>query len=340
MSDTDNKIDNKLDFRNVKTSQLGGTQIERAEYSELQSAKRVFTTTPILKDAYTHFIQTVNAQGRPTYVEYWQATSPATDKLQMSADVAGSKAGTYFALQEYQTKKLHVFYYVANGVGVAPGIGDIETPIIINNNDSAALIAYASKNVIDALDEFTAVQPSILSSFLEISYNQFGDTTAIDVGTSGFITSRLIEGCAFKVGDVTLDYDVDGHPIYGGNALKGLLYNPYTASFDVERDEIVVTAVVSLDPIISKDPTVYNVAMPSANTEYSLALPLETKRFQMNIQNHSSKYTVSWVSGGPIITKSPGTVYEEQSLEIVTGKDTIYFTGKKNNLVMEIITWK
>lgn len=36
---SDNKVDNKLDFRNVKHSQFGGSQIERAEYSELRFSK-------------------------------------------------------------------------------------------------------------------------------------------------------------------------------------------------------------------------------------------------------------------------------------------------------------
>ena len=109
MGDFDNKVDNKLDFRNVKSSQFAGAQTNRMEFSELQSSKRVYNTTPILKDAYTHFIQTVNGNGKPTFVEYWQATGSAKDKIQMSADIAGSKAGTDFTLQEYLTKKTHTF---------------------------------------------------------------------------------------------------------------------------------------------------------------------------------------------------------------------------------------
>jgi len=337
---SDNKVDNKLDFRNVKQTQLDPGQVLKGAFSEYQSGLRTFATTPILKDSYTHFIQQVNGSGFPTYVEYWQATSTAIDKLQFGPDVSGSKAGTYIVLQEYLTKRTHVLYYVVSGSGSAPGIGDIETPVNIVTNDSAALITYATKLVIDTVEEFTATQNGLLSSYLEIEYFHFGDTTAIDVATSGFVTNRLVEGTSFKVGEVYLEYDVDNNPIYNGNTLKGLLYNPYTASFDVERDEITVTSITNLDPIISKDPTVYNVAMATANTEYSLALPLTTKRFQVNIQDHASKYTVSWATGGPVLTKSPGTIYEEQGLEIVTGKDTIYFTGRKDNLVMEVITWK
>lgn len=335
-----NKVDNKLDFRNVKQTQLDMGQTLKGSFSELQSSLRTYGTNAILKDGYTHFIQTTNANGYPTNVEYWQATDTAIDKITMNADIAGSKAGTYFALQEYLTKKVHVFYYVVSGSGTAPGIGDIETPINIATNDSAALVAFSSNSVINSVEEFSSIQPTVLSAFIQVEYFQFGETSAVDTGTSGFLVSRINAGASFKVGEVCLDYDIDGHPIYGGNTLKGLLFNPYTASFDVERDEITVTAVVSLDPVISKDPTIYNVAMALSGTEYSQVLPLGTKKIKMNIRDHQGKYTVGWVTAGTFLTKSPGSTYEKDGLEIVVGQDTIYFTGTKNNIVMEIETWK
>jgi hypothetical protein len=60
----------------------------------------------------------------------------------------------------------------------------------------------------------------------------------------------------------------------------------------------------------------------------------------LNIRDHLGKYTVSWISGGPVITKSPGSSYTEEGLEVIAGKDVLYFTGTKDNIVMEIITWK
>lgn len=338
---SDNKKDGSLDFRNIKTSQFGGAQTDRMEFSELQSSKRVFFTNYVLKDAYTHFIQTLDNASRPTQVEYWQATRPAIHRLQMSADVLGSKAGTYFTLQEYLTKKTHVFYYVVAGFGgTAPGIGDTETPINIAANSSAATIAFATNQVVSNVTEFRSTHPTVLTSYIDISYNQFGDTDLIDVGTSGFIATEIQAGDACLVGQVTIDYTIEGYPVYGGNTLKNHVFNVPEAKFDLEFDEIEVSAVANLDPLISKDPTVYNVSMPSAGTEYSLTFPIETKRFQLNIREHASKYTVAWTSGGDYLTKSPGTIYEETNLEIVAGKDTIYFTATKNNMVMEIIAWK
>jgi len=337
---SDNKVNNKLDFRNVKQTQLDSAQTLKGSFSELQSALRTYGTNAILKEGYTHFFQQTNANGLPTYVEYWQASSPSTDKLSFRADNSGDLAGTYFTLQEYLTKRTHVFYFVVSGAGVAPGIGDTETPIILENNDPASVVAYSTKLVLDSVDEFKVTHNGLLNAYLELEYMQFGQTAPIDVGTTGFLTTRITQGQSFQVGEVYLDYDVDGSPIYGGNTLKGLLFNPYTASFDVERDEVTVTAVVSLDPMISKDPVIYNVDMAVAGTEYSQVLPLGTKRIHMNIRDHQGKYTVGWTSGSAVLTKSPGSTYTEESLEIIVGKDTIYFKGTKNNIVMEIITWK
>lgn len=337
---SDNKVDNKLDFRNVKHSQFDGSQINKMTFSELQSSTRTYNTNPILKDAYTHFIQTTDNENRPTKVEYYQATDTAKDKLQFRADSNGDLAGTYFTLQEFQSQLTHVFYYVVNGVGNAPNIGDKETAINLNTNDSASIVCFSTKAKLDEVKEFEVKAKSLISSFIEIEYLQFGETSAIDTGTSGFLTTRIKEGSSYLVGDVEIAYNVDGYPIYNGNVLKGLLYNPYTASFDVERDEITVTAEVDLAPLISKEPTIYNINMPTGGQEYSITFPVDTKRFQLNIRDHLSKYTISYVSGGDFITKKRGVVYSEQGLELTNTTNTVYFKGFKDNLVMEIVTWK
>jgi hypothetical protein len=335
-----NKKDNKLDFRNVKNSQFDPGQTQKMAFSELQSAFRQYNTNAILKDAYTHFIQELDANDRPTKVTYYQATAPASDRINVRADSGGDLAGTYFTLQEFITKKTHVFWFNVSGSGTAPGIGDVEHEITLSNNDPASVVAFAVKNAIEATEEFYVTNNDLLSAYVDIQYYQFGETQAINVGTTGFISNRLVQGASFEVGQVELSYDVDGNPIYNGNKLSGLLYNPYTASFDVERDEIVVTSVVDLAPLISKDPEVFNVNMPVAGTEYSLTLPVDVKRFSMKIRDNAAKYEVSWVSGGATYSVSRGTEYTEEGLKLEAGTNTIYFKSSKNNMVMEFITWK
>lgn len=338
-----NKKDNKLDFRNVKNTQFDSSQTNRMVFSELQSAYRQYITTPILKDAYTHFVQELDSQSRPVKVEYYQATFPARHRLNMRADNNGDLASTYFIMQEYISKKTHVFYYIVNGIGNPPGIGDVEYGINLSLNDSASLVSYSTKEAIKILDEFSIVGNNILSSYIDIEYYQFGEADLIDTGTTGFLADVKNTGDSFLVGEVELKYDLDGSTIYNGNKLKGLLYNPYTASFDVERDEVKVTAdniTVDLGPLISKDPEIVNVNMPSSGVEYSYTLPLDTKRFQIGIRNHLSSYTVSYISNGPFLSKNRGVTYEEQGLNLEVGTNTIYFTAYKPNMIMEIITWK
>jgi len=328
----------KKDFRNMQQTQFDRGQVLKGSFSELNSALRTVDSNAILKDAYTHFTQTVNGDGKPLAVTYYQAGDPAQDELIFVADVSQSLAGTYFVLQEFLTKKTHAFYYVVDGNGTAPGVADVETPVNISENDLASTVCFATKNVMDTVDEFIITSKNFLANSIQLEYLQFGETDAVDLGTSGFFVTRIKDGTSVEVGSVELTYDVDGSPIYNGNTLKGLIYNPYTASFDVEFSE--VTATVNLDPIISKLPEIFEVSMPLANTEYSLALPLDTKRFAIKIQDNLSKYSVGYVSGGNKYSVSRGTEYSEEGLEITSGNETIYFQATKPNMVMEIITWK
>lgn len=337
----DNKVNNKLNFSNVKQTQLESGQVLKGSFSELQSALRTYATNPILTDAYTHFSQTVNVDGYPTFVEYWQASSNSEFKLNFVQDISGSLAGTYIVIEEYLSKKTIAFYYVVDGIGDAPEVADEEYPVAISQNDPAAIVRSAFQTAASVLD---TISINNTSSFLATSVNitmlQFGQSTPIDVSNSLFSLDIIRTGDSFKVGEISLKYDASNNPIYNGSTLRGLLFNPYTASFDVERDEISVTATVDLGPLISKDPTVYNVAMALANTEYSITIPVDTKRFQINIRDHLSPYTVSYVSGGSYLSKAYGVVYEEQGLELTASTNTLYFTAKKDNMVMEIITWK
>ena len=337
-----NKKNGELDFSNIKQSQFGMGNAIRASFSELQSALRTFRTNAILKDAYTHFVQTLNGDDLPTHVEYWQATSPSKEEITFVADISSSLLNDYIIFEEYISKRTILLYYDVDGNGVAPGIADEEYPVSILENDSAFIVARSTYDVLNTLSDHLTVKSvgGTLYTKVEVQFMQFGPASPINLGTTGFSSTQTKVGTSFKVGEVYLDYDVDGNTIYNGNTLKGLLYNPYTASFDVERDEITVTAVTNLDPVISKTPTIYNVAMVTAGTEYSQALPIGTKYVRLNIKDHKGKYTVGWVSGGTVVTKSPGSFYEREGLEIVATDDTVYFIGTKDNIIMEIESWK
>lgn len=332
--------DNKLDFRRMKQTQFDPGQVMKGSFSELQSALRTYGTTPILTDAYTHFIQELDGNLRPTKVDYYQAIDPARDRINFRSDNGGDLAGKYFSLQEPITKKVHVFWYRVSGVGVAPGIGDIEHVVDIATNDFSSVVAFATRSIVKTVPEFNIIGNNLVASYIDIEYYQFGEAEAVDLGTSGFLSTRLREGDSVDVGSVELAYTIDGHPVYNGNTLKGMLYNPFTASFDVERDELTVTTQVDLSPLISKDPEIFNVDMTTANTEYSQVLPVDTKRFQVGIRDSLSKYSISYQSNGPVFTLERGVVYEEQGVKLEATNNTIYFKAPRDGVVMEIIIWK
>ena len=298
-----NKKDNKLDFRNVKLTQFDSAQTNRMAFSELQSSFRHYETNAILKDAYTHFVQELDGENRPTKVTYYQATAPASDRINVRADSGGDLAGTYFTLQEFITKKTHVFWFSVSGSGSAPGIGDVEHQIDINTNDPASVVAFAIKNEVETTDEFFVLGSNLLSSYVDIQYFQFGETQAVNVGTTGFISSRLVEGDSFEVGEVCLKYDLSGNIIYNGNKLVGLLYNPYTASFDYERSQVNVTIKEDGAPLLEYS-EVNSLAQAATATILTYTVPVDKK----------VKLTRSNIFGtnmGTYIVKINGTVVDK-----------------------------
>jgi hypothetical protein len=231
----------KLDVRGVKQTQFDSGQVLKGSFSEIQSSIRTLNTNTILKDAYTHLIQELDEDERPTKVDYYQAVSPSVHMLTFRADVNGDLAGKYFKMQTYIDKKTHVFYYIVDGEGEEPTEGDFKYPIDIISNDSASLVSYSTRNSIKTISEFTIIGNNLVSSFIDIEYNQFGNTSLIDVRDTGFTSLSKKDGESILVGEISLDYDESGYVVYNGNKLKGLYFNPYTANFETQPLSLGIT---------------------------------------------------------------------------------------------------
>lgn len=95
----------------------------------------------------------------------------------------------------------------------------------------------------------------------------------------------------------------------------------------------------SFNDVTADEPTVYNVTMTTANTEYSVSLPEGTNRFKLKIRDNEAKYEVGYVSVGNTFSVPRGNTYEETGLDFSIAR-TIYFKANKGNLVMEIVAWK
>lgn len=98
-------------------------------------------------------------------------------------------------------------------------------------------------------------------------------------------------------------------------------------------------AVISaLGGSVNTTATIFNVPAAVAGTEYSQALPANTKSFIIRSRNKSSlqlAYT-SGASGTTYLTIPPGASYEDSNLYTA---QTIYFQASKSAETIEIIAY-
>ena len=89
------------------------------------------------------------------------------------------------------------------------------------------------------------------------------------------------------------------------------------------------------------NPTVANVAVVAADTEYNYTIPAGTKKFWLRVRNLdgvAAYLKVYYVSGDTVYaTVNPGGIYVEQDL--TTSALTIYFKCNYPNRVVEIVSW-
>ncbi|MBT9168475.1 MAG: hypothetical protein DDT19_01820 [Syntrophomonadaceae bacterium] len=88
-------------------------------------------------------------------------------------------------------------------------------------------------------------------------------------------------------------------------------------------------------------PTIFNVSMPLAGVEYSLALPARTKRFtfQLRGMNICRLCFTAGGSGTLFVTLQAGASYSEDSIESAT-PITLFFQSPVAAQVAEIIVWQ
>lgn len=86
-------------------------------------------------------------------------------------------------------------------------------------------------------------------------------------------------------------------------------------------------------------PTIANVSMAVAGTEYSYAFPANTKKFTIQSRN-DGKLKIAFTAGQSAtqyISISAGAAYSEESVKLVSV--TLYFQSSKNADTLEILSW-
>lgn len=108
---------------------------------------------------------------------------------------------------------------------------------------------------------------------------------------------------------------------------------------DVAVNTVTELVDGSFSDVTGDEPSIYNVNMIDALTEYSLLLPVGTNRIKLKIKDNLAKFDISYSSGGPTFSVTRGAIYEETGLDLTTNR-TIYFKSNKDAMVMEVIIWK
>lgn len=93
-------------------------------------------------------------------------------------------------------------------------------------------------------------------------------------------------------------------------------------------------------PSQSTQPTIYNLSMPAANTEYSQALSNHTKKILIKTRDRTAQLRIAFIETNTAtlyITLEPGSVYSSENLDLEGA--TIYLRSNKVSQIAEILEW-
>ncbi len=175
--------------------------------------------------------------------------------------------------------------------------------------------------------------------------NQIGHVV-LDAGANA-IGHVVLDAGAAHVGEVSVN-SLPALPT-GGNVIGHVVVDsaPSTVVTNVNLDATIsslVTAVNTVNTSVSKQnattPTIYNLTCTSANTEYSQALPANTKRFTVMNKGNSpgTTWKMYFTSAAGSTMDFPGNVgYTEEMIYLAA--QTLYFKSSNAGDVIQILAW-
>jgi len=139
--------------------------------------------------------------------------------------------------------------------------------------------------------------------------------------------------------DVDIDHTSDSVRIGDGTSL----ITATTTGGKVGLDVSIIGQPISVElpnDSIGQVPNIQNVAMPLANTEYSFAIPVNTKRITFITRKDSIlQYSFAAGQSGTIYkTSYPGFEAEFSNLDTSAGH-VLYFRSNKPDNTLEIVYW-
>ena len=129
------------------------------------------------------------------------------------------------------------------------------------------------------------------------------------------------------------------------NADRVIFVDPYGKFYDTDNPlpasfsgTISVGSVDLLDPTIQQ---IQNIPLALANTEYTISLPSNTKRYQLRVRDHLAKGRLAFLSGETATnywTITRGTVVDSENMDF-PASSVIYVSVSKPTMVVELRTW-
>ena len=103
------------------------------------------------------------------------------------------------------------------------------------------------------------------------------------------------------------------------------------------------TNKIITDPVVSS-PTIYNVTLTTADTEYSQAMPANCRRFEFQCRTEHEirfAFVTGKVAGStaPYATLKAGDYYESGAINQGASPSTLHFASATAGVVIEVLTW-
>ena len=145
---------------------------------------------------YDRFETTIDSNGNITKIKYLVGTVQETTEVITNADVAGSLNNTYFILASTFDQVQFYVWYNVNGTGIDPNIaGAIGIEIPILTNDSAAVIAAATRGFLNANDEVKYYfEITNVTNTINIKNKKAGPVTLTGDNDTGFLFNITQQG--------------------------------------------------------------------------------------------------------------------------------------------------
>lgn len=116
------------------------------------------------------------------------------------------------------------------------------------------------------------------------------------------------------------------------------------AGFDPPKVEVqTLPADIKVDPNAAT-PTIYNVTLTAANTEYSQALPANCRGFEFQART-AFDIRFAFVTGkvaaptAPYMTLKSGSSYSSYPVAQAASPSTLYLASGTAGIVVEILAW-